>query len=58
MVRTCGDANVDAYRVERWCPTIDVEELAGAAVRFVLSEKKAETVRVPNDAIPGYFPGS
>jgi nucleoside-diphosphate-sugar epimerase len=44
--------------VERWCPTIDVEELAGAAVRFVLSEKKAETVLVPNDAIPNWFSSS
>jgi nucleoside-diphosphate-sugar epimerase len=41
--------------IGRWCPTIGVEELAGAAVRFVLSERKAETVLVPNDAIPGYF---
>jgi hypothetical protein len=41
--------------VERLCPTIGVEELAGAAVRFVLSERKAETVLVPNDAIPEFF---
>ncbi len=41
--------------VGRLCPTIGVEELAAAAVRFVLSERKAETVLVPNDAIPGYF---
>lgn len=41
--------------VDRWCPTIRVEELAGAAVRFVLSERKAETVLVPNDAIPDFF---
>ncbi len=41
--------------VERLCPTIGVEELAAAAVRFVLSERKAETVLVPNDAIPDYF---
>jgi len=41
--------------VSRLCPTIGVEELAGAAVRFVLSERKAETVLVPNDAIPDYF---
>jgi len=41
--------------VERLCPTIGVEELAGAAVRFVLSEKKADAVLVPNDEIPGYF---
>ena len=38
--------------VGRWCPTIGVEELASAAVRFVLSERKAETVLVPNDEIP------
>jgi len=44
------------YRlVSRLCPTIGVEELAGAAVRFVLSERKAKTVLVLNDAIPGYF---
>jgi nucleoside-diphosphate-sugar epimerase len=41
--------------VDRLCPTIGVEELASAAVRFVLSERKAEAVLVPNDAIPGYF---
>jgi hypothetical protein len=41
--------------VSRLCPTIGVEELAGAAVRFVLSKRKAETVLVPNDAIPDYF---
>lgn len=41
--------------VDRLCPTIGVEELAGAAVRFVTSERKAETVLVPNDAIPGFF---
>ena len=41
--------------LNRLCPTIDVEELAGAAVRFVLSKRKAETVLVPNDAIPSYF---
>jgi len=41
--------------VERLCPTIGVEELAGAAVRFVSSERRAETVVVPNDEIPGYF---
>lgn len=47
------------YRlVGRLCPTIGVEELAGAAVRFVLSERKAETVLVPNDAIPDYFKSS
>jgi len=45
-----------AYRlVDRLCPTIGVEELAGAAVRFVLSERRAETALVPNDEIPGYF---
>jgi nucleoside-diphosphate-sugar epimerase len=37
------------------CPTIGVEDLAGAAVRFVLSERKAETVLVLNDAIPDFF---
>jgi nucleoside-diphosphate-sugar epimerase len=37
------------------CPTIGVEELAAAAVRFALSERKAEAALVPNDAIPGYF---
>jgi nucleoside-diphosphate-sugar epimerase len=41
--------------VDRLCPTIGVEELAGAAVRFVLSERKAETVLVLNDAIPTFF---
>ncbi len=41
--------------VGRWCPTIGVRELAGAAVRFVLSERKAATVLVPNDEIPDYF---
>jgi nucleoside-diphosphate-sugar epimerase len=41
--------------VERLCPTIGVEELARAAVRFVLSERKAETVLVSNDEIPIYF---
>jgi nucleoside-diphosphate-sugar epimerase len=41
--------------VSRLCPTIGVDELAGAAVRFVLSERKAETVLVPNDAIPDFF---
>jgi nucleoside-diphosphate-sugar epimerase len=41
--------------VRRLCPTISVEELAGAAVRFVLSERKAEAVLVLNDEIPGYF---
>jgi nucleoside-diphosphate-sugar epimerase len=44
------------YRLVGWLvPTIGVEELAGAAVRFVLSERKAETALVPNDAIPDYF---
>jgi nucleoside-diphosphate-sugar epimerase len=44
------------YKVVRpLCPTIDVEELARAAVRFVLAERKAETVLVLNDEIPGYF---
>jgi hypothetical protein len=41
--------------VDRLCPTIGVEELAGAAVRFVLAERKADTVLVGNDAIPDYF---
>jgi nucleoside-diphosphate-sugar epimerase len=41
--------------VGRFCPTIGVEELAGAAVRFVLSERMAETVLVRNDEIPSYF---
>jgi len=41
--------------VDRLCPTIAVEDLAGAAVRFVLSERKSETVLVPNDAIPDFF---
>ena len=41
--------------VGRLCPTIGVEELAAAAVRFVLSKSKAETVLVPNEAIPDYF---
>jgi hypothetical protein len=41
--------------VGRLCPTIGAEELAGAAVRFVLSERKAETVLVLNDAIPDFF---
>jgi hypothetical protein len=41
--------------VDRLCPTIGVEELAGAAVRFVLAERKAKTVLVLNDEIPDYF---
>jgi nucleoside-diphosphate-sugar epimerase len=41
--------------VERLCPTIGVEELAGAAVRFVLSERKAREALVRNDEIPGFF---
>ena len=41
--------------VNRLCPTIGVEELAGAAVRFVLAERKAETVLVLNEEIPTYF---
>jgi len=41
--------------LDRLCPTIGVKELAAAAVRFVLSERKAETVLVTNDEIPGYF---
>lgn len=47
------------YRLlNRFCPTIDVKELAGAAVRFVLAESPSDTVLVLNDAIPGYFQGS
>jgi len=46
---------LDYAVVSRLCPTIGVEELAGAAVRFVLAERKAETVLVPNEAIPDYF---
>lgn len=41
--------------VSRFCPTIDVEDLASAAVRFALSDKKAEEVFVPNDLITHYF---
>jgi nucleoside-diphosphate-sugar epimerase len=41
--------------VGRLCPTIGVEALAGAAVRFVLSERKAKTVLVRNDEIPDFF---
>jgi len=41
--------------VNRLCPTIGVEELAAAAVRFVLAERKAEKVLVLNDEIPDYF---
>ena len=41
--------------VDGLCPTIGVEELAGAAVRFVLSRRKAERVLVLNDEIPSYF---
>jgi len=41
--------------LDRLCPTIGVEALAAAAVRFVLSERKAETVLVSNDEIPGYL---
>jgi nucleoside-diphosphate-sugar epimerase len=45
-----------AYKlVERFCPTIGVEELAGAAVRFVLAERKADSVLVSNDEIPDFF---
>ncbi len=44
--------------VDRLCPTIGVEELAGAAVRFVLAERKAERVLVLNDEIPNYFQSS
>ena len=41
--------------VDRLCPTIEVQELAGAAVRFVLAERRARTVLVLNDSIPDYF---
>ena len=41
--------------VDGLCPTIGVEELAGAAVRFVLSKRKAARVLVLNDEIPNYF---
>jgi hypothetical protein len=44
--------------VDRLCPTIGVKELAGAAVRFVLAERKAETALVLNDEIPHYFKSS
>jgi hypothetical protein len=44
-----------ACDANRLCPTIGVEELAGAAVRFVLAKRKAETVLVLNDEIPDYF---
>jgi len=44
------------YRfVDRLCPTIGVNDLAAAAVRFVLAERKADTVLVTNDAIPDFF---
>ena len=41
--------------IDGLCPTIGVEELAGAAVRFVLSKRKAASVLVLNDEIPDYF---
>ena len=41
--------------VELFCPTIPVQELAGAAVRFVLSERKSSTVIVENAQIPNFF---
>jgi nucleoside-diphosphate-sugar epimerase len=41
--------------VDGLCPTIGVGELAGAAVRFVLSKRKAASVLVLNDEIPNYF---
>jgi len=44
--------------VDRLCPTIRVEELAAAAVRFVLAERKAKRVLVLNDEIPDYFESS
>ena len=37
------------------CPVIDVNLLAAAAVRFVLSDRKADSVLVSNDAIPNFF---
>ena len=44
------------YRyLDRLCPSIGVNELAAAAVRFVLSEQKAASVFVTNDAIPTFF---
>lgn len=43
--------------VGRFCPVIDVQELAAAAVRFVLSPRKAEAVLVTNEQIPTYFAG-
>ena len=45
-----------AYKiVGRFCPVIAVQELAAAAVRFVLSEQKATSVLVANNEIPVYF---
>jgi hypothetical protein len=41
--------------LSRICPTIGVQELAAAAVRFVLSDRKANSVLVTNDEIPHYF---
>ena len=37
------------------CPVIDVNVLAAAVVRFVLSPRKADSVLVTNDEIPHYF---
>ncbi|MCG8312958.1 MAG: NAD-dependent epimerase/dehydratase family protein [Pseudomonadales bacterium] len=48
-----------AYKiVERFCPVIAVQELAAAAVRFVLSDQKATAVLVTNNEIPDYFKGT
>ena len=41
--------------VGRLCPTVRVEELAAAIVRFALSEGLAERVLVGNDEIRGFF---
>lgn len=41
--------------VGQFCPVIDVNVLAAAAVRFVLSNGKADKVLVTNDEIPDYF---
>lgn len=44
------------YKIlKHFCPTIDVKVLAAAAVRFVLSKRKAEAVLVTNDEILDYF---
>ena len=41
--------------VQLVCPTIPVEELAGAAGRFVLSKRKSKTAIVENEQIPSFF---